>query len=434
MAIALRSDGTVWEWEYDSRWDENTDVYVRVRIDPAQVQNLHNVIAIASRVEGMIWYNIALRDDGTIWEWGRVWGQPIELTQVQALNNVTAIAAEGETTIALRGDGTVWTWYWDWDAGEVTVPEQVQNLNNITAIAPFTALRSDGTVWVWYLDWEEVNGDWNRFLSPPAQVQGLSNVIAIASGVHHSLAVRSDGTVWAWGLNWFGQLGDGTVEEWGGYRFTPVQVLGPGGVGFLNLGTGEQQQPDPPTRFTDVPSAAWFHDAVAFVYDEGIMRGASETAFDPMADFNREQVVATLFRMYHDRPANASDPTATPFADVRAEQWYAPYIAWAFEQGIVTGQTETRFGTGDPVTRQDFAVLAHRLANLMGADIGVPSGFTLQFTDAATIGTWAQDAMTWAVYAGLFTGTDEGLLNPWNTAVRAEAATILMRYTQTVAE
>jgi len=194
-------------------------------------------------------------------------------------------------------------------------------------------------------------------------------------------------------------------------------------------------QPPPALPFTDVPATAWFHDAVAFVYNEGIMRGASETTFDPMADFNREQVVATLFRMYHGRSANTDDPTSTPFADVDPGGWYAPYIAWAFEHGIVTGQTETIFGTGDPVTRQDFAVLTHRLANLMGADTSVPDGFTIhQFPDAGTIGAWAQDAMAWAVYAGLFTGTDEGLLNPWNTAIRAEAATILMRYVQTVAE
>jgi len=203
---------------------------------------------------------------------------------------------------------------------------------------------------------------------------------------------------------------------------------------LLQWDVAQTAEQPPPTPFTDVPSTAWFHDAVAFVYNEGLMRGASETTFDPLADFNREQVVATLFRMYHGRPANASDPTATPFADVDPGRWYAPYIAWAFEQGIVTGQTATTFGTGDPVTRQDFAVLAHRLASLMGADINVPSGFTLQFTDADAIGSWAQDALTWAVYAGLFTGTDEGLLNPWNTAIRAEAAAILTRYVQAVAE
>jgi len=184
-----------------------------------------------------------------------------------------------------------------------------------------------------------------------------------------------------------------------------------------------------PLPFTDVPSTAWFHDAVAFVYNEGIMRGASATAFDPQANFNREQVVATLFRMHHGRPSNAGDPTATPFDDV-GDRWYAPYIAWAFAQGIVTGQTATTFGTGDPVTRQDFAVLMHRFARFTGADLSIPVGFTPQFPDAGAAGSWAQDALAWAVYNELIRGTDAGYVLPWGTATRAEAATILMRYVQ----
>ena len=108
-------------------------------------------------------------------------------------------------------------------------------------------------------------------------------------------------------------------------------------------------------------------------------------------------VVGTLFRMYHGRPANVSDPTATPFADVRTGQWYAPYIAWAFSQGLVTGINPTTFGVGSPVTRQDFATLMYRYANFTGADTSIPGGFTPDFPDAGSIGSWAEDAMTWAV-------------------------------------
>ncbi|MCL2828370.1 MAG: S-layer homology domain-containing protein [Oscillospiraceae bacterium] len=187
---------------------------------------------------------------------------------------------------------------------------------------------------------------------------------------------------------------------------------------------------DSPLPFTDVSSTNWFYPYVRNVFQRNIMRGASATTFDPAGDFNREQVVATLFRMYHGRLANASDPSATPFADVDPGGWYAPYIAWAFGAGIVTGQTATTFGTGDAVTRQDFAVLMHRFANFTGADTGIPVGFMPQFPDAENIGSWAQDALAWAVYARLITGTGEGFLLPWETATRAEAAAILMRYIQ----
>ncbi len=56
----------------------------------------------------------------------------------------------------------------------------------------------------------------------PVQVNGLTDIIAVAAGYRHSLAVKKDGTVWAWGSNAYGELGDGTQIE----KSTPVQVIG----------------------------------------------------------------------------------------------------------------------------------------------------------------------------------------------------------------
>jgi alpha-tubulin suppressor-like RCC1 family protein len=86
------------------------------------------------------------------------------------------------------------------------------------------AVRSDGTVWAWGYNRFGQLGDGtilNR--TAPVQVPGLSEVVAVAAGGLHSLAVRSDGTVWAWGNNSaYGQLGDGTTTD----RTAPVQVQG----------------------------------------------------------------------------------------------------------------------------------------------------------------------------------------------------------------
>jgi len=190
-----------------------------------------------------------------------------------------------------------------------------------------------------------------------------------------------------------------------------------------------------PLPFTDVAGHwALQNGSIEFVWRQGIMVGTSATIFEPETNFNREQAVGILFRMYHGRSANASDPRTTPFTDVSAGAWYAPYINWAFRQSLVTGTNPTTFGTGDSITRQDFATLMHRFANFMEIDTSVPGGFTPPFPDAYTIGPWAEDAMTWAVYTRLFTGTDQNLLLPWGTANRAEAATILMRYIQALGE
>ena len=200
----------------------------------------------------------------------------------------------------------------------------------------------------------------------------------------------------------------------------------------LLLRPGSEPDPQPPQhhpQFIDVPLNAWFHDAVDFVSAQGIMTGTSSSTFAPNANFSREMVVATLFRMYHGRAANTADPRNTPFTDVDANRWYAPYIAWAFGEEIVTGTSPTTFGRGNPVSRQDFAVIMYRFANFADVDTSVPNSFALNFPDANRVGSWAQDALTWAVYSGLITGTG-GQLEPIGTATRAQAATILMRYVQ----
>jgi len=432
--VALRSDGTVWAWGRNAHGQlgDGTggegETYSTV---PVQVQNLTNVTAISAGG----WHTAALRNDGTAWTWGL--NQSGELgdgtttrrntpVQVQNLTNVIAISADGSHTVALRSDGTVWTWgsnqhgqLGDDTVTERHTPVQVQSLTNVIAISSgwyTVALRSDGTVWSWGGNDHGQLGDGtttNRHT--PVQVQNLTNVTVISAGAVHVVALRGDGSVWAWGLNSNGQLGDGTVTN----RHTPVRALGPDGAGFLNLGVG--------ARFTDVPLNAWFHDAVEFVYDQGIMSGTSPTTFAPNANFSREMVVATLFRLHHGRPANSADSGNTPFLDVGTNRWYAPYVAWGYREGIVTGTSPTVFGTGNPVSRQDFAVLLHRFANFAGADIDVPEGFALDFPDANVVGSWAEDALTWAVYEGLITGIGQ-LLVPAGTATRAQAATILMRY------
>ncbi|MGB9179636.1 MAG: hypothetical protein WCB68_10375, partial [Pyrinomonadaceae bacterium] len=98
------------------------------------------------------------------------------------------------------------------------------------------ALKSDGTVWAWGYNAYGQLGD-NTFTTraTPVQVLGpggagtLSGVIAISARGHHSLALKSDGTVWAWGNSQQGELGNNTDTV----SLTPVQVLGPGGSGFL---------------------------------------------------------------------------------------------------------------------------------------------------------------------------------------------------------
>jgi RHS repeat-associated protein len=111
------------------------------------------------------------------------------------------------------------------------LPAQVQGLTNVTAIATGAnhtlALKSDGTVWAWGNNtYGQLGNNSTTNSSAPVQVSGLTGVIAIAAGAGHSLAVKSDGTVWAWGSNAYGQLGNGTTTS----SLTPVQTTGLSGI------------------------------------------------------------------------------------------------------------------------------------------------------------------------------------------------------------
>jgi len=198
-------------------------------------------------------------------------------------------------------------------------------------------------------------------------------------------------------------------------------------------GASTPQPPEPPPQtvypFIDVRADAWYASAVEFVHQTGIMSGTSPTTFTPNVNFTRAMLVTTLHRMAY---GNASDHVSNSFTDVPNDAWFAPYVSWANEVGIAQGTSTTTFSPNAPVSRQDFAVFMHRFADYL--DIGIPTstpaGFTLNFSDADNVGAWAQDALRWAVYNELVTGTGQ-LLDPRGTATRAQSATILMRFVQT---
>ena len=228
--LALKRDGTVWAWGHNARGQlgdgtrENRNV-------PVQVKDIKDVVAISAGRD----HSCVLRGDGTVWAWGdNHYGQCTEskdvlhcLTPVQmaGLSDVVAISNGYTHNLALRKDGTVWQW-----GHPVRKPFRVAQLDRVKAIAAGAwfalALKEDGTLWAWGKAgkaWQNVyvtkvvppdpqergfqlfapSGNFaNRFQQGvPRQVMDWRDVTLIAAE-SHAVVARKDGSVWQWGKDY----------------------------------------------------------------------------------------------------------------------------------------------------------------------------------------------------------------------------------------
>ena len=121
------------------------------------------------------------------------------------------------------------------------------------------------------------------------------------------------------------------------------------------------------------------------------------------------------------------------FQDVAAGQWYTDAVAWAASEGIVNGVGDgSAFAPNDTITREQMAVMLYRYAQYKGYDVSQGGMAAQEYSDYGQVASWAQQAMQWAVSAGLITGTSDTTLSPQGSASRAEIATILMRFCENV--
>ena len=183
-----------------------------------------------------------------------------------------------------------------------------------------------------------------------------------------------------------------------------------------------------PLPFTDVTEGDWFYDAVRYAYETGLMDGVGDSLFAPNSETTRAQLVTILYRLAG-QPAVSGD---LPFTDVENGTWYTDAVAWAAENGIVNGTTDTTFAPGDDITREQLVTVLYRYAESKGYDVSASADLS-GYPDAGQVQDYAQPAMAWAVAEGIVEGVD-GTLNPAGNASRAQIATILMRFCEGVAK
>lgn len=179
--------------------------------------------------------------------------------------------------------------------------------------------------------------------------------------------------------------------------------------------------------FTDVTEGNWFYKAVAYVYEQKLMSGVSETEFAPQTSLTRAMLAQVLYNM-----ENQPEVTTTgAFTDVPDHQWYANAVNWAASENIVAGMGDGIFAPNSPVTREQMAAILYRYAQYKGYDTTKTADIS-DFADSNKTSAWAVPAMQWAVGTGLISGQGDGILAPSGTATRAEVAQILMNFCENI--
>ncbi len=157
--------------------------------------------------------------------------------------------------------------------------------------------------------------------------------------------------------------------------------------------------------FNDVASGSWYADAVKNVVNKGLMAGTGKDTFAPNNQVTRAMMWTVLARL------DGKDVSG-------ASTWYAKAMTWATEKGVSDGTFP-----GNSITREQLATMLWRAAGSPEA-----KGALTNFNDAASVSSWATQAMTWAVEQGLISGMGDGALNPQGNATRAQLAVILTAY------
>ena len=175
------------------------------------------------------------------------------------------------------------------------------------------------------------------------------------------------------------------------------------------------------TKFQDVPDNAWF---APFVYDlagQGILNGRSDTIFDPDGNITRGEFAKIL--AYASQDDLSQYKGTSNFADSKGH-WSETNINWAYQNGIVKGQSETTFAPNAKITRQEMAVMIKRYADYKGIDLP-KSNQAVTFVDDGKIAAWAKAEVTAMQQAGIINGRPGNLFDPEGNASRAEAAKMI---------
>lgn len=194
---------------------------------------------------------------------------------------------------------------------------------------------------------------------------------------------------------------------------------GGSGGGFVASGkkntASDAQTPVVNMRFIDLDTVPWAYEAISTLADKNVINGRSDELFEPNDTITREEFVKICVNICG---LDSSDKTVV-FSDEVSGEWYTGYLKAAYDAKMISGKDDGTFGIGEPVSRQDMAVI---LYNMIKSDIDSAKEAQQKFDDAEQISDYARNAVSRLSGLGIINGTGDNLFSPLDTATRAEAA------------
>lgn len=185
----------------------------------------------------------------------------------------------------------------------------------------------------------------------------------------------------------------------------------------------------PMSKYYDLDASKWYHEGVHYCLDNALMNGIGNGVFNPNGNCTRGMLATILYRV----SGSPETEVSTVFFDLKAEDYFAKAVSWAYNNSVVNGMEPHTFGGNVNITREQFATMLYNYAKLNGVDVDKASENvnTLSFIDIFDVSSWANAGIHWCLASGILTGktaSGELYVDPQGLLTRAEAAAMIQRY------
>ena len=179
-----------------------------------------------------------------------------------------------------------------------------------------------------------------------------------------------------------------------------------------------EPEEDDTVTFNDIETVSWAKEAITSLASRGIISGRGNGVYAPNDGVTREEMVKLVVTAIDKEDSGA----ACDFADVSKDRWSYPYIAAAYDLGIINGVDDANFAPAGGITRESLAVILYRTYKQVGKDVDAERA---SFTDDGKISDYAKDAVDAMVTLGIMEGMGDGTFSPKTTVTRAQAAKVI---------